>query len=181
LFKQNALKAPLNKEQAADVKVIAQVIGEYLQTAEGFDPIVGHELIELANSDKISTPDPFMAGLEILNEELSIGADHLAYDNIESLNNILKSMGKPVKHLLKIGKKGFDAYGINFEEGILEQAKEQGKKDGKNLVKTAILVIKFLFGVTIAGKIGALSYLILNFPTKFSWLIPLLQALGFML
>jgi hypothetical protein len=135
LFKQNADKNRLTDQQRAEAPELAADFAAALRE-EGAAENVAAEI-----------PDTFeemcrrldAARDEAREDRIAAGVDTLAEDAVVSIENTLKLMAETafagVKRAAKAVTKAGAAYVDNFEEGMVDQAKKEDKKDSAALVK----------------------------------------------
>jgi hypothetical protein len=117
------------------------------------------------------------ANSENPNAAIDAGAELLAYDVVESVNNILKSIfqvaiwtGIP-STLSKAGAK----FGAEANKSIVTEAGRLGKNVGPALTKWARRAVKTGIGTGSSYYYGKplILWLTSNYPEAFSWLAPI--------
>jgi hypothetical protein len=181
-FKRNAEKAKLTDEQIVATAQLAATAASALRKAEAqefVDAPVPAALEELTQTlQQVSEPGeaPFDA--------VEAGAELLAADLLESVNNVLKPIAEvALKAAVTVGKtlgetgqavaEAGQDYAKGLGEGIRKAAKEEGPKDGEKAFKwlRRLAIAGATAGAGVAGGVFAeLGQLIAKFPQAFEWL-----------
>jgi hypothetical protein len=158
-FKQNALKSTLTPEQVAESTSIAARISEMLRTKEALE-FISRSVPEALDrlSDLLRGPDANNDWQQLIDE----GAELLALDVIESINNILKPIAEAA---LKFAR---DVYWKGFSKGFTNAAKKAAPVHGEKAFKWLCRLVKYGSG----GAVGVttLSHLVTKYPNAFEWL-----------
>ena len=181
LFKQNADKNRLTDQQRAETsKLVADFTAALRE--EGAAEYVAAEI-----------PDTFeemcrrldAARDEAGKDRIAAGVDTLAEDAVVSIENTLKLMAETalagVKRAASAITKAGAAYVDNFEEGMIDQAKKEGKKDSAALVKWTkrILVSAAVGAGAKAAGIGTvIAKLMVTYPQIGKWLGPIIDLIS---
>ncbi len=184
-FIQNAHKQVLTEEQTTNSYQLATDIASALRMEEAddfIDPSLPQALDELAGPLRTRIP----VGNESPFDVIEAGYDLLAYDVIESVNNILKRIAEAA--LKAKANAGAAAHGVGstlgeagqiwaegIGDGLKQAAKKDGPKTGEELFKWLKRVV--VGGVILKGSAFTLSSLLAMYPQAFAWLQPLLRLL----
>ena len=184
-FIRNADQQALTAEQITSGFSLGTEVADALRSDEAInfiDPAIPNALDQLAG--------PLLSQIPVGNEPrdnvIEAGSELLAYDVVESVNNILKRIAEEAlnaKALTGIAARGVGSIlggaGKDYTEGVgkgfRRAAKKQGPKDGEKLFKWLRRFI--LTGGTLAGSAVALPHLIAMYPQAFAWLKDLLRFL----
>ncbi|RAI44433.1 hypothetical protein CH341_09180 [Rhodoplanes roseus] len=177
-FIQNAARASLTSDQIEEVPLLVEPIAAALESAEGqsvVDPAIPRALRALARPIGLTEQEA---------EALDDAMDALAFDVLESINNILKSLVEP----LLGAAVGTGAAVKRYAKGFLTEAdksvEKQFKQWGKDVGPALDHLLKKLKKVTVYGGGTAtgsgflLPRLYQVFPEQFGWAEPVLKFLG---
>ncbi len=171
-FKRNAALQSLTPQQVDAAASLAGATARALREAEAAtfaDPAIPEALENLAATLQGSDDVPATI--------VEAGKEELAFDLVESVNNVLKRVGEEA--LLQAGtvmqgaesalsRAGADyAHGVG--KGFRKAAKRQGPKDGAALFKW-LRRVAIAGGGIAAGSAAGLPHLITVFPQAFAWL-----------
>jgi len=170
-FKRNAEHERFTVEQVAAAAPLADGIVKALRTdelKELFDPAIPHALTELVEPLRASRA----AGSDFREEVVEAKSSELAYDVVESVNNILKRIAEAAfavrgvfgKASRTIGHAA-NEYGKGLSERLPKAFGKLGREHGDKLPK---LIFRLVTGGTVAGV--SIPYIIEKFPEAFSWL-----------
>jgi hypothetical protein len=184
-FIQNAQKHVLTEEQITSSYRLATDTASALRMAEAadfIDPSLPQALDELAG--------PLLTRIPVSNEPpydvIQAGYDLLAYDVVESVNNILKRIveaalkakavtGAAARGVGSTVGQAAQVYAAGANKAFIQAAKRQGPKDGQQIFKWLRRVV---VGAAIAkGSAVVLPSLLAMYPQAFAWLQPLLRFL----
>jgi hypothetical protein len=181
LFKQNADKNRLTDQQRAEAPRLTADFAAALREEEATEYVAAE------------IPDTFeelcrrldAARDEAREDRIAAGVDTLAEDAVVSIENMLKLMAETalagVKRAANAVTKAGVAYVDNFEEGMVDQAKKEGKKDSAALVKWSkrILVGAAVgAGAKTAGIGAVIAKLMVTYPQIGKWLGPMIDLIS---
>jgi hypothetical protein len=181
LFKQNADKNRLTDQQRAEAPKLAAEFTVALREEE------------TARYVASEIPDTFEEMCQRLDaarddareDRIASGVDTLAEDAVTSIENIIKRMAETAlagfKRASNAATKTGSAYVDSVEEGMVDQAKKEGKKDGAALVKWTK---RILVGVAVgagakeAGIGAVIAKLMVTYPQIGEWLRPIIDLIS---
>jgi hypothetical protein len=184
LFKQNADKNRLTDQQRAEAPKL---------TADFAAALREEEAAGAAEYVAAEIPDTFeemsrrldAARDEAREDRIAAGDDTLAEDAVVSIENMLKLMAETalsgVKRAANAVTKAGAPYVDSFEEGMVDQAKKEGKKDSAALVKWSkrILVGAAVgAGAKTAGIGAVIAKLMVTYPQIGKWLGPIIDLIS---
>jgi hypothetical protein len=171
-FKRNATQQSLTMQQTHEAASLAVAVAAALRDPEAAtfaDPAIPEALEDLAEALRASDNIP-TANVEASKEAL-------AFDMVESVNNVLKRVGEEALIHAGTAAKGagttLTKAGVEYVggvgKGVLKAAKRQGPKDGEALFKWLRRAVIAGGGVAI-GSAAGLPHLLSAFPQAFAWL-----------
>jgi hypothetical protein len=169
-FKRNADKDTLSVSQVSDIlEAAAEFIAvlESNEAEEFIDPSVPETLEELG--------EPVLEAKGALSTAaIDAGAELLAEDLLESIDNTLKALAEAALNALSPFGRGVREYARGLGRGFEVEATVQATKDGQRLFRW---VHRFLVaGMCTAG--AWMAGLLSAFPDKLGWLTAVLQFLS---
>lgn len=179
-FRRNAAKqtlTPPRVEAAASLAVAAASALRDEEAKEFVDPAIPAALEELSAPLQSGLPKDF----------IEAGKEELAYDVIESLNNILKLIataalwgwqaGKPgATWISDTAKQGKTEFLSEARKSVVNEFEQAGKAVGPGVRKLLSRALKF--GGAYAGGKPLLVWLVANYPSIFGWLEPVVNFLS---
>jgi hypothetical protein len=172
-FKRNAAQQTLTPQQLGEAASLAQTTADALrgeEAADVIDPAIPQALEKLA--------EPLhAAGNEL--DLIEAGCDLLAYDVVESVNNIVKSILHAAiwARLSGTMERASAGFGTEAEKSIVAEAKRLGKKVGPGLTKLTRRLVLGTGGYQFAGK-PLVIWLVSKYPEAFHWLKPVAAFLA---
>jgi hypothetical protein len=183
LFKQNADKNRLTAQQRAEAPKLAADFAAALREEEAAEFVAA----EIPDTFKELCRRLDAARDEAREDRIAAGADTLAEDTVTSIENTIKRMAETaltgLERASSAATKGGSAYVDGVEEGIVDQAKKEGKKDGAALVKWTRRAIIGALGVAAgvgareAGIGAVIARLMDAHPHIAEWLRPIIDIL----
>jgi hypothetical protein len=178
-FKRNAARQTLTVQQVGTASSLAAATATALRNEEAavlVDPSIPQALEHLAAPLQAMTP----FDIEAHEDVIGAGNDLLAYDALESVNNILKRIAEKAlsaKTLAGGAARGVGStlseagtgYARGIGTGFKRAAKRQGPKDGEKLFKWLRRAVLAGGGLTVGSALG-LPQLIAAYPQAFAWL-----------
>ncbi len=181
LFKQNADKNRLTDQQRAEAPKLAADFAAALREEEAAEYVAA----EIPDTFEEMSRRLDAARDEAREDRIAAGVDTLAEDAVVSIENMLKLMAETalagVKRAANAVTKAGAAYVDSFEEGMVDQAKMEGKKDSAALVKWSkrILVGAAAGAGAKAAGIGAvIAKLMVTYPQIGKWLGPIIDLIS---
>jgi hypothetical protein len=181
LFKQNADKNRLTDRQRAEAPKLAADFAAALREEEAAKYIA----LEIADTFEEMCRRLDVARDDAREDRISAGVDTLAEDTVVSIENTLKLIAETALAGVKRGAnavaKAGAAYVDSFEEGMVDQAKKEGKKDSAALMKWSkrILVSAAVGAGAKAAGIGAvIAKLMVTYPQIGKWLGPIIDLIS---
>ena len=172
-FRRNAAKDVLSPDQIRTAFVLASDVAAALRRDEAkdlVDPAIPQTLVEVAEPLRTKA----LTNAELSKEIIEAGQELLAYDLIESANNILKGIFQAAiwTRISDAAKDAGDAFTDEALKSVVAEAKRLGKNVGPALSKWTRRLI--LGGVGSAAYYIAgqpfIVWLLTNFPQAFKWL-----------
>ena len=183
LFKQNADKNRLTDQQRAEAPKLAADFAAALREGEAAEYVAP----EIADTYEEMCRRLDAARDDAREDRIAAGVGTLAEDAVVSIENTLKLMAETViagvkraANAVAVTKAGA-AYVDSFEEGIVEQAKKEGKKDGAALMKWSkrILVgVAAGAGAKAVGIGAVIAKLMVTYPQIGKWLGPIIDLIS---
>ena len=181
LFKQNADKNRLTDQQRAEAPKLTADFAAALREEEAAEYVAA----EIPDTFEEMSRRLDAARDEAREDRIAAGDDTLAEDAVISIENMLKLMAETtlsgVKRAANAVTKAGVAYVDNFEEGMVDQAKKEGKKDSAALVKCSkrILVGAAVgAGAKTAGIGAVIAKLMVTYPQIGKWLGPIIDLIS---
>jgi hypothetical protein len=182
-FKMNAARESLSPEQVTDVRQLAAAAAQILREDEAHefvDPELPLALETLSEPLRPSSLRPTAPDLPSEEEQT------LAYDVLESFNNILKRLLEPMLAVRRVGsvvasevaktaKDAATAWGVEARKGVIKEAKSMGRNFSPT-VKQWIYGALVLPSAFLGGK--SLLQWLLTYPDLFGWLKPIADLLS---
>ena len=168
-FKRNADKDQLSTWQIDQAVAAAVGFVTSLRDAsaqEFVDPILPEALTELS--------EPVVGDAPSLPNSIEAGAELLAEDLLESINNTLKALSEAALKALEPLVRSVGSYSKALAQGFDAEAVVRGARDGRRLFKWVRALLLAGTGIGTAWLTGLLS----AFPTKFGWLITVIEFLS---
>jgi hypothetical protein len=174
-FKRNAAKGTLAPNQIQEAALLATEMAATLrfeETADLVDEIIPHTVEQMADSLRTA----LAANSETPDAAIEAGAELLAYDVVESVNNILKSIFQAAiwTGIPSTLKKASAKFGDEASKSIINEAGRLGKNVGPALTKWARRTVKVGIGTGGTYYFGKplILWVASNYPEAFSWLTP---------
>jgi hypothetical protein len=171
-FKRNAARQSFTPEQTAAASSLADAAIDSFRDEDAkifIDPIISEVLVGLAEPLRLaeSTRD--------FGNSSETGLDDLAYDVVESINNVLKRVAERALATARatgatMGKASRQ-YARQFETGLIEESARLGKKHGQYTIKWLGRT------VFVGGTSYALAHLIKTYPAFFDWIPSFIEFL----
>jgi hypothetical protein len=172
-FKHNAARQSLTLEQAATIAPLATAAASAFRSegAEEFiDPVIPRALERLAGSLQALDQD-----LVEVTRHYDPASDNVAFDIVESINNVLKRAAEVALATARTAGKTMQEAGRRYQEefktAFLEHAGKSGRRHGEK-------VINWLNRVVFFGATAGLAQLIGVYPRMFEWLPGLIKTLS---
>jgi hypothetical protein len=161
-FRQNALKSTFTSDQVAQSTAIAARVSEMLREKEASE-FISRSIPEALDklSELLRGPDENHKWQQLIDE----GAELLALDIVESINNILKPIAEAA---LSFAKDYCKRFAKGFRKAALKAAPIQGEKAFKWLSRVAT--------VGVGG--AAISHMVTTYPTAFQWFEQVLRFIA---
>ncbi len=169
-FKRNAAKDTLSPDQIQTAFVLASDVAAALRRDEAkdlIDPAIPQTLVEVAEPLRTNS----LIRAETSKDIIEAGQELLAYDLMESINNILKGIFQAAIWT-RISDKVSEAGGAFTDEAlesIVAEARRLGKDVGPALSKWTRRLILGGAAYYIAGQ-PFIVWLLGNYPEAFKWL-----------
>jgi hypothetical protein len=172
-FKRNAAKDVLSFDQIQAAFVLASDVAAALRRDEAddlVDPAIPKTLVEVAEPLRPAS----LTNAELSKEIIEAGQQLLAYDLIESTNNILKGIFQAAiwARIADTAKDAGEAFADEALKSIVVEAKRLGKNVGPALSKwIRRLILGGVGGAAyyIAGQ-PFIVWLLANYPEAFKWI-----------
>ena len=178
-FKRNAAKGLLTPDQIRMAGTFANDFAVVLRSDEAkelVDPAIPQTLAEVAEPLRKTTP----TNNELPKDMIEAGQELLAYDLVESINNILKGIFQAAiwSRIYATAKEAGNAYTEAALKSIVTEAKQLGKHTGPALSKWTRRLILGGTGYYIAGK-PLIVWAVANYPIAFNWVESAIHFLSF--
>ena len=181
LFKQNADKNRLNDQQRAEASKLAADFAAALREEDAAKYVAS----EIADTFEEMCRRLDAARDEARGDRMAAGVDTLAEDAVVSIENTLKLMAETalagVKRAANAVTKTGAAYVDSFEDGMVDQAKKEGKKDSAALVKWSKRILAGAAvgaGAKAAGIGAVIAKLMVTYPQIGKWLGPIIDLIS---
>ncbi len=165
-FKRNAAKGELTAVQVRAALSLATEVKDLLRVEEAED---------LVDQAIPQTLEQVAQPLTIINEPsedlIEARKELLAYDLLESVNNILKALFQAAiwVRISATAKEAGGAFTTEARKSIIKEAGRLGKRVGPALSKWTRRLALGTIGYQIAGK-SLIVWLVANFPATFKWI-----------
>ncbi len=182
LFKQNAAKNRLSDRQRDEAPKLAADFAAALREEEAAEWVAA----EIPDTFEEMCRQLDAARNEARDDRIAAGVDTVAEDAVTSIENIIKLIAETAlaggERTSKAVMNAGAAYADGLEEGMKDQAKKEGKKDGAALVKWSKRTIMGVAGVAATGisaKTAGLGPVIVRviegYPQIAEWLRPVVH------
>ncbi len=179
-FKQNAAKDQFDDAQREAAPQLAADFAAALRedgAAENVEPQIADTLEEMCRELDAARD-------KMRDDRLPAAAGTLPEDIVASIGNILKLIAESalhgVKGAAKTAKDAGAGYAKEFADGVVEQAKKEGKKDGPALIKWAkrtLIAAGAGAAAKAAGLGGVIAAMMDKYPQVAEWLRPIIDCL----
>lgn len=174
-FKRNAEIQSISEEQISHLPALTSAVASALREKDAALYVNAAVAGALGGLSTLLSSDNHQLGIS---EQNAAKEASVAVDVIESLNNTLKKIaemalqGPVARGVSDTARKAGRGYIDEFQKGVVQEAKRQGKKDGAATVRWAR---RFIVGggITIGGLISGpslINWLAATFPIQFGWL-----------
>ena len=177
-FRRNAAKDALTAEQIRTALPVATEVAAILRVEEAedfIDPTIPQALLQVAEPLRTS-----LSGRNELSEDtIEDGKELLAFDVVESANNVLKAIFQAAiwERIWTTAKEAATAFGTEAHKSIIKEAARLGKNIGPALTKWTTRFVMGAGAYRIAGK-PLIIWLVTNYPEAFKWLEQVLHFLS---
>jgi hypothetical protein len=173
-FKRNAAQQTLTSEQIQAAAPLATVAAIALRSDDAKD------VIDLAIPQTLEQlAEPLPAAISDRREDaIELGKQELAYDVVESFNNVLKRILEAAiwARVSATANKATTMFAAEAEKSIVKEAKMMGQNVGPGLRKLVRRLITATGGYQIVGK-PLIVWLVTTYPATFKWLEPVANFL----